>query len=70
MVVHPEHVAGSRDAGVAESGLCVVVVADLYRAAVAPWGAFKVPGVGWSSGCVVDGLEAIAVLVLSRVTYM
>jgi hypothetical protein len=34
------------------------------------WGAFNVSGVRWSSGCVVDGLEAVAVLVLSRVTYM
>ena len=70
VVVRTEHVAGSRDAGVAEFGLCVVVVADLRRTAVAPWGAFNVSGVRWSSGCVVDGLEAVAVLVLSRVTYM
>ena len=70
LVVRTEHVAGSRDAGVAESGFCVVVVADLRRTAVVPWGAFNVSGVRWSSGCVVDGLEAVAVLVLSRVTYM
>ena len=70
VVVRMEHVAGSRDAGVTESGLCVVVFADLGRTAVAPWGAFNVSGVRWSSGCAVDGLEAVAVLVLSRVTHM
>ena len=67
MVVRAEHVAGSGDAGVAESGLCVVVVADLRRTAVAPWGAFDVSGVRRSSGCVVDVPEAVAVLVLIRV---
>ncbi len=38
VVVRTEHVAGSRDAGVTESGLCVVVVTDLRRTAVAPLG--------------------------------
>jgi len=68
VVVRAEHVAGSGDAGVAESGLCfVVVVADLRRTAVAPWSAFDVSGVRRSSGCVVDVPEAVAVLVLIRV---
>ena len=67
VVVRTEHVACSRDAGIAQSGLCVVVVAQLRRTAVAPWGAFDVSGVGWSSRCWVDVLEAVAVLVLARV---
>ena len=76
VVVRTKHIASSRDAGVAESGLCVVIVADLCRTAVAPWGAFNVSGVRWSGGgavcmqCLWDGLEAVAVLVLRRVTYM
>ena len=64
-MVRAEHVAGSGDAGVAEC--VVIVVADLRRTAVAPWGAFDVSGVRRSSGCVVDVLEAVAVLVLIRV---
>ena len=67
VVVRAEHVAGSRDAGIAESGLCVVVVADLCRTAVAPWGAFDVSWIRRSSGCVVDGPEMVAVRVLIRV---
>ena len=76
VVVRTKHIASSRDAGVAESGLCVVVVADLRRAAVAPWGAFDVSGVGWSGGGAVrvrwlwDGLEAVVVLNLRRVACM
>ena len=67
VVVRTEHVAGSGDTGVAESGLCVVIVADLCRTTVAPWGAFDVSGVRRSSGCVVGGQEAVVVPVLIRV---
>ncbi len=67
VVVRAEHVACFGDAGIAESGLCVVVVAELRRTAVVPWGAFDVSGVRRSSGCLVDVLKAVAVLVLARV---
>ena len=73
VVVRTEHIASFRDAGVVESCLCVVIVADVRRTAVAPWGAFNVSGVGWSGGgavcmqCLWDGLEAVAVLVLGYV---
>ena len=76
VVVRTEHIASSLDAGVAESGLCVIVVTELRRTAVAPWDAFNVSGVGWSGGSAVcmqrlrDGLKVVAVLVLCRVTYM
>ena len=54
VVVRTEHIASSVDAGVAESGLCViVVVTELRRTAIAPWGAFNVSGVGWSGGSAV-----------------
>ena len=66
MVVRTEHIASSMDAGVAESDLCVIVITELRRTAIAPWGAFNVSGVGWSGGSAVsmqrlrDGLKVVA----------
>jgi hypothetical protein len=66
MVVSAKLVASTGDAGVEETGLSGVVVAELGRAAVTPWVAFHVSGL-WIAGlwtccerCARDGFEVAA----------
>ena len=73
VLVCAELVASTGDAGVDEAGLGVVVVAELGRAAVAPWDTFHISWVGWAivwtwcEGCVRDGSKVAVVLVLGLV---
>ena len=73
MLVSAKLVASTWDAGVEETGLSFVVVADLGRAAVTPWVAFHVSGLRMSvfltgcERCVRDGLEVAAGLVLGLI---
>jgi hypothetical protein len=73
VLVSAELVASTENAGVEETGLVFVVVAELGRTAVTPWVAFHVSGVRWSGlctwceRCVRDGLEVAAGLVLGLI---
>ena len=70
VVVSANLVASTGDAGVDKAGLSVVVVAELGRAAVAPWFAFHVSGLWivcsctYCEGCARNGLEVLVGLVL------
>ena len=73
VLVCAELVASTEDAGVKETGLGFVVVAELGRTAVAPWAALHISWVGWAvvwtwcEGCVRDGSKVAVVLVLGLV---
>ena len=73
VLVYAELVASADDAGVKETGLGFVVVAELGRTAVAPWVTLHISWVGWAvvwtwyEPCVRDGSKVAVVLVLGLV---
>ena len=73
VLVYAELVASADDAGVKETGLGFVVVAELGRTAVAPWVTLHISWVGWAvvwiwyEACVRDRSKVAVVLVLGLV---